>query len=192
MRILDPPQEIIGRRVVLRRYSYPQDGPVLLTVIAASHQHLSGWMPWAQSPPTEQSVRAFFEPAAADFGGDAAANYAITLATTGEYVGGCGLHPRIGEGALEIGYWIDVRHQGRGLVTEAIRLLTTAALTLPGVSRVEIHCDQANVRSAAVPARLGYRLDRIEAHEITAPMETGRFMIWVIRAEEWAQQESNL
>ena len=44
---------------------------------------------------------------------------------------------------------------------------------------MEIHCDEANVRSAAVPRRLGYRLDRIEDDDVTAPGEIGRSMIWV-------------
>ncbi|MEU6189370.1 hypothetical protein [Nocardia sp. NPDC047038] len=50
---------------------------------------------------------------------------------------------------------------------------------LPGVDRVEIHCDEANVRSAAVARRLGYRLDRIEPREKRAPAESGRGMYWV-------------
>jgi RimJ/RimL family protein N-acetyltransferase len=45
---------------------------------------------------------------------------------------------------------------------------------------VEIHCDEANVRSAAVPRRLGYRLDRVEDGDRTAPADTGRRMIWVL------------
>ena len=164
----------------------------MLAAIAASHDHLRAWMPWAEASPTDESVRAFLEPAARNFGGDSAANYAITLGDGGEYVGGCGLHQRVGEGALEIGYWIEARHQGQGLITEAVRLLTSTAFGLAGVLRLEIHCDEANVRSAAVPARLGYHLDRIEPHEITARRESGRFMIWVVEAGEWAQQESNL
>ena len=192
VRIIDPPERIAGPRVVLRRYRYPADGPSVGAAIAASHDHLRAWMPWVEASPTDESVRAFLEPAARDFGGESAANYAITLADSGDYVGGCGLHPRVGEGALEIGYWIEARHQGQGLITEAIRLLTRAALELRGVERVEIHCDEANARSAAVPARLGYHLDRVEPHAITARLESGRFMIWVLRAGEWAQQESNL
>ena len=37
--------------------------------------------------------------------------------------------------------------------------------------------------SAAVPRALGYRLDRTEHHEVTAPAETGRRMVRVRRAE---------
>jgi RimJ/RimL family protein N-acetyltransferase len=64
-------------------------------------------------------------------------------------------------------------------VTAAARALTAAALAVEGISRVEIHCDEANVRSAAVARRLGYRLDRIVPDHVSAPADLGRSMIWV-------------
>jgi RimJ/RimL family protein N-acetyltransferase len=85
----------------------------------------------------------------------------------------------VAEGGIEIGYWIDVRYAGRGLGTEAARTLTGVALALPGVTRAEIHCDEANQASAAIPRKLGYRLDRIDPHEPEAPGEQGRRMVWV-------------
>jgi RimJ/RimL family protein N-acetyltransferase len=173
-----PPAELHGPTVALRRYRLG-DRDALLEAIAASHEHLRRWMPWAQAPPTEESVLRFLIPAVVNFGADHAGDYAITLVDSGRFVGGCGLLPRIGPRALEIGYWLDVRWVGRGFATEAVTLLTDAALTIDDVDRVEIHCDQANVRSAAVPERLGYHLDRIETDEIGVPGETGRSMIWV-------------
>jgi RimJ/RimL family protein N-acetyltransferase len=174
-----PPAELHGPIVILRRYRLT-DRDALWDSIATSHDHLRPWMPWAQAPPTEESVLAFLIPAVEDFGAEHPAGYAITLAESGRFAGGCGLMPRIGPGALEIGYWLDVRVVGRGLATEAVALLTNTALTIDGADRVEIHCDQANVRSAAVPERLGYRLDRIEDDEIAAPGESGRSMIWIV------------
>jgi RimJ/RimL family protein N-acetyltransferase len=94
-------------------------------------------------------------------------------------IGGCGLMRRIGPGGIEIGYWVHVAHTRRGHATAAALALTQAAWTLPDVARVEIHCDAANVASRAVPARLGYRLDRIDDVGVTAPGETGRSMIWI-------------
>jgi RimJ/RimL family protein N-acetyltransferase len=173
-----PPAELHGPTVTLRQYRLT-DRDALFEAIATSHAHLQRWMPWAQAPPTDESVLAFLIPAVVNFGASHAADYAITVAGSGRFAGGCGLLPRIGPGALEIGYWLDVRCVGQGLATEAVALLTDAALAIDDVNRVEIHCDQANVRSAAVPERLGYRLDRIEDDEVAVPGETGRSMIWV-------------
>ena len=108
-------------------------------------------------------------------------DFAFLLLDAGEttVLGTMGLHRRIGPRAIELGYWVHADHVGRGIATTAAAALTEAALALPDVDRVEIHCDEANVRSAAVPRRLGYRLDRIEDADVTAPAETGRSMIWV-------------
>jgi RimJ/RimL family protein N-acetyltransferase len=176
------PRRVVGERIVLRAYTW-SDAPVLASVLSANTERLARWMPWAQAPPTEQSVQEFLVQAVDGFG-QATADYAITLrADPGHaYVGGCGLIDRIGPGGLEIGYWLDGAHTGRGLATEAAGLLTAAALGLDGIDRVEIHCDQANERSAAVPARLGYRLDRIEPDEVRTSGESGNSMIWVLDA----------
>ena len=45
--------------------------------------------------------------------------------------------------------------------------------------RVGIHTDEANVRSAAIPRKLGFRLDRIDLVTPEAPACTGRMQIWV-------------
>lgn len=44
---------------------------------------------------------------------------------------------------------------------------------------MEIRCDQANAASAAVPRKLGFRLDRIADAVVRAPGETGRQLVWV-------------
>jgi len=56
--------------------------------------------------------------------------------------------------------------------------MTSVALAMPDVMRVEIHCDAANAASAAVARKLGYRLDRIEERRPEAPGESGRLMVW--------------
>jgi RimJ/RimL family protein N-acetyltransferase len=98
-----------------------------------------------------------------------------------EQVIGCfGLHRRIGPGAVEIGYWIHVDFTRRGYATACARALTQAGLALSDVVRVEIRTDEANAISAAIPRRLGYRLDRVDERPPDAPAESGRLQIWVM------------
>jgi RimJ/RimL family protein N-acetyltransferase len=171
-----PPEALRGNIVTLRRYVFT-DSAALKQAIAVSRDRLREWMPWAESEPTDESVMSFLGPSVAQFGGDATANYAITLRDSGAFVGGCGLTPRIGPDALEIGYWVHSAYHRRGIATESARLLTNAALGLPGIQRVEIHCDERNVASAGVPQKLGYRLDRIMPDAIEHP--SGNAMIWI-------------
>jgi RimJ/RimL family protein N-acetyltransferase len=180
-------EELASELVTLRRYRL-SDVPALKGAIEASFEQLRQFMPWAHTPPTDASVTEFVHPAALRFGGDADANYVITLTEDGTVVGSCGLMPRAGPRALEIGYWVDSRYTKRGIATTAATLLTDAAFGLDDIDRVEIHCDEANGASAAVAKKSGFRLDRVVPNTIEALADTGRAMIWVIGRDEWKIQ----
>jgi RimJ/RimL family protein N-acetyltransferase len=180
-----PPERIEAEELVLRRWA-PGDLQARFEALSASYEHLRPWMVWIQEPPTLEGQRAWDELQGASWLGGANFNYGIFDAADGSVLGAIGVHDRVGPGGLEIGYWCHVAHTGKGVITRAARELTRILLDLDGIERVEIHCDEANTRSAAVPQRLGYRLDRIEDDEIQAPFETGRGMVWIKERESSA------
>jgi RimJ/RimL family protein N-acetyltransferase len=71
-------------------------------------------------------------------------------------LGGTGLHPRLGEGGLEIGYWLAADEVGQGYATEISAALTRVGLELLGMDRIEIRVDPANTISERIPAKLGF------------------------------------
>ena len=154
-----PAYRIHTSRLVIRCWN-PTDAPLLAEAVTASIDHLRPWMPWVQVEPEEleakvQRLRGF----RAQFDADADYIYAIFTPDEREVVGGTGLHRRVGEDALEMGYWISARHVGRGYATEAAAALTRVGFEVHALERMEIHCDPVNERSAAVPRKLGYTLD---------------------------------
>jgi RimJ/RimL family protein N-acetyltransferase len=165
-----------------------RDGDALVTAVNESREHLAPWMPWAQTPATTASIRAFLSDATSKWRSREEFGYVIRHGTTNDVVGGCGLHPRQGPGVLEIGYWVHVAHTRHGIATAVAAALTNEALALEEVERVEIRCDVANVPSAAVPKRLGFRFDRTEHRTPQAPGETGELMVWA--RERTARQAS--
>ena len=62
-------------------------------------------------------------------------------------------------GYFEIGYWLRKSAEGQGYMTETVRLLADYAFASLSANRVEIICDARNLRSAAVPRRLGFVLE---------------------------------
>jgi RimJ/RimL family protein N-acetyltransferase len=151
--------------------------------VGASLDHLRPWMPWA-TPEAADHLSQRARIAEADEMWAAGSAFLYVMIPVGkdgepEIAGTIGLHRRVGDDAIEIGYWTAAAHTRRGYATAAARALTSVAMALPGVRRVEIHCDEANIASAAIPRALGYRLDRVEPHEREAPGESGRRMIWI-------------
>ena len=164
--------------VVVRRY-VEADMPAVVDVVNDSLDHLAPWMPWAQEPMTLDSQLTFFRET--DKQWDEGTNFVYgVFDPSGRIIGGTGYHVRNGPGVLEIGYWLARDAGGRGVMTRVTDALTRAAAGVAGVKRVEIHCDADNVRSAAIPKRLGYSLVRVEAREITAPGECGNHLIFAI------------
>ncbi len=148
--------------------------------VLASLDHLKPWMPWATpeaGSPAAQLERCRAVQESWTSGSDY--NYVLRADESGAVIGGFGLHRRVGPGGIEIGYWMHVDHVGQGHATAAADALTRAGLELDDVTRVEIHTDQANVKSAAIPQRLGYRLDQIVEREPEAPAECGQIQVWV-------------
>jgi RimJ/RimL family protein N-acetyltransferase len=165
--------------VILRRIRATDAGAVAAAV-SASLDHLRPWMPWA-TPDAADRRSQLSRVAEADEMWESGISYIYSVVTAdhGTLVGEIGLHRRVGDGSIEIGYWIAGSQVRRGFGTSAAEAITSVALALPGVSRVEIHCDEANTASAAIPRKLGYRLDRIAVRKPEAPGESGRLMIWV-------------
>ena len=158
--------------------STPDDAEALHEAIKASIAELHAWMPWCTEPVDIADQRAFIERSAKDWTEQTAFNWLIVDAG-GHLIGTIGLMDRVGPGGLEIGYWRRTDATGRGVMTRAAARVTDIALGLPGIDRVEIRCDAANLASAAVPCRLGYRLDRETRSEPTAPGESGLDQYWI-------------
>jgi RimJ/RimL family protein N-acetyltransferase len=150
------PYRVETERLVIRCYE-PGDAPLLKEAIDSSLEHLQPWMPWALDEPQtlEQKVelvgffRAAFE-AGENF------TYGIFAAGESELLGGTGLHPRVGPGGLEIGYWVRASATRQGIVTESTAALTRVGLEVCEADRIEIRIEPRNRASAGVPRKLGF------------------------------------
>ncbi|WP_018656601.1 GNAT family N-acetyltransferase [Actinomadura flavalba] len=177
-----PPERFVLGAAVLRRWR-DGDAPAVDRAVTESFTELHAWMAWATAPSAPGERADFVRGARRDWDACTAFSYGIFAPDGGaapRVLGGCALHARGGPGVLEIGYWVHSAHTGRGLATGAAGALTRAGLALPGVRRLEIHCDVGNAASAAVARRLGYTLAGCFDHPPVAHAETGRRMRFVL------------
>ncbi|HUC57372.1 MAG TPA: GNAT family N-acetyltransferase [Streptosporangiaceae bacterium] len=174
-----PPEALTHGQVTLRRWRL-EDAAELLIAITESLDELRPWMPWAQEYDGDKAAE-YLSNSAAQWDSGSDFSYAITVGD--RIVGSAGLHRRVGDDALEIGYWVHSGWTKRGIATDAAAALTEAALAMPGIMRVEIYHDAANAASGRIPAKLGYtRLGERPARDLgpTAPGQTGIDVIWQI------------
>jgi RimJ/RimL family protein N-acetyltransferase len=156
--------------------------------VDSSLDHLRPWMPWAHEAPVpvEQTVellRSFR--GAFDLGQDFI--YGIFSADESELVGGTGLHPRVGQGALEIGYWLRASRAGQGLATESTAAITRVGFEVAEAARIEIRVDPENTASLAIPRKLGFVEEGILRRRLhgpdAAPLQRDAVVFALLREE---------
>jgi len=184
--VATPPPRIETKRLVLRRWQV-EDAPLLRDAVDSSLDHLRAWMPWAMSEPvTLEETEARLAGYAKDFDAGADFVYGVFDKLESMVVGGSGLHTRIVQGGLELGYWIRASQTQRGYATELSRALTTAGLEVPDVVRIEIHCDPRNRFSRRIPERLGYRLvETRHADKLTPAGDPRDTAVFEMTTERW-------
>jgi RimJ/RimL family protein N-acetyltransferase len=187
------PSNLETARLSLRAWD-PSQTIAMKNAIDANLEHLRPWMPWAMNEPSPLgAIETRLIKFAAGFVTGPDWGYAIFQRGAEPMIGAIGVHARIGPRALEIGYWIDGRLTRQGFATEAADAVTRMALSLPDIDRVEIRCDPANVASAGVPRRLGFRLVTVLERNATTPAGEPRdTMVWeMTRAELLPREQSS-
>ena len=152
-----------GSRVLVRPYKL-DDTQQRFEAMEESREHIRKWDPeeaeicknlqatheWIAQKLTQRADRVSF-------------SNGIWSVDESRFLGGVGLHPRKPGGwsvpAFAIGYWIRPSAEGFGYVTEAVSLVVAFAMDVLGAQRLEIACDPDNLRSTAIPRRLGFKME---------------------------------
>ena len=157
-------------------------------LVDANREHLRPWLPWVDGTRTAEDTGAFIRTALEGFA--AGREYAASLRYRGQLAGGIGLDVNVQMRHGEIGYWVARPFVGRGIVTRAARGLTTAAFADLGLNRVQILFATHNVRSCAVPQRLGFREEGTLREFERVGERFHDIRVFAVLARDWPKAEA--
>jgi RimJ/RimL family protein N-acetyltransferase len=159
--LLSIPERFESNRLLIRAPLW-EDGVKMNEAIKESIEELRPWMAWAQTLPTIEESEAGMRRARLQFLDRSDLMLLLFHKETGQLVGSSGLH-RIDwqSRKFEIGYWVRTSAGNQGYITEAADAITNFAIYELQANRIEIRCDDRNVRSARVAERLGFTLEGI-------------------------------
>lgn len=117
--------------------------------------YLAEWLPWVEATATPDDSLAFIRASLEQFAQNN--GFACGIWNGNAFAGVLGTH-KINwlNRKVELGYWIGKQHQGKGIVTDSCRAAISHLFDEVDLNRVEIHCAITNVKSCAIPKRLGF------------------------------------
>lgn len=157
-KLLDLPTRIETERLFLRCFE-PGDGPWYYAVGRKNRSHLSRYEPdnVVMSIETEEDAKVLVRELAGEWMARSQFFLAAFEKTSGKFVAQIYIGPVNWDlPEFQIGYFVDVDHEGRGFVTEAVRAAVRFSFVHLKAHRVRIECDDTNVRSYRVADRCGF------------------------------------
>ena len=131
------------------------DAADLFAVCDANRAHLRRWLPWLDRTRAPSDTRGFIEGALRQCENNQ--GFQALILVRRRIAGIVGFHRIDWANRLtSLGYWLAEEHQGGGLMTASCRVLVDHAFAALNLNRVAITCAIGNVRSRAIPQRLGF------------------------------------
>ncbi len=173
----------IGNDIELRLL-VAQHADAMYALTDRNREHLRPWMPWAETTKSPDDTRAFIRHGLLQLADNNGCQMGIWLRN--ELVGSVGFHYwNWNTGRTEIGYWLDERFQGRGIMTRVCWALLDFAFDELGLRRVEIRAAAGNARSRAIPERLGFNLEGILRQVEHIDGRWDDMVIYGMLAQDW-------
>ena len=165
--MIDFPLPIITPRLLLRQPIMEYvDTHEYTKAVTESMDELRQWMPWAQYHPTVNQTEEYIRECCANWILKNNNNVGLPLwiieKASDTFIGHIVMWniswdvPK-----LELGFWTRTSHTRKGYITEAANALTRYCFLQLGMRRIEIRCEEKNIRSQSIPKFLGFQLDGI-------------------------------
>jgi ribosomal-protein-serine acetyltransferase len=138
------------------RLFHLKDAEPVYAVVERNRAYLREWLPWVDFTASAEDIRRFIVRVREQFESGRGPQCGIWI--DGVLAGSVGCHPiDWANRNCSIGYWIEARFQGKGIMTRCCVNLIDYLFGDLALHRVTIQCGVQNRRSCAIPERLGFQ-----------------------------------
>ena len=155
--LLDIPSTLESDRLSLRAYG-PGDGPWYYAMVQRNRAHLAEVMPdFILNVQNEEEAEILMRRWAADWSARNRFCIGVWEKASTEFAAEIYIQAMDWEvPVVELGYFADIDHEGKGIVTEAVKLCLGLVFETMGTHKVILTCDDANTKSHQVAERCGF------------------------------------
>ena len=161
-----------------------QDAAELFMLVEANRAHLHAWLPWVDGTQTVEDELDFIQHTREQF--EHGEGIGCLIRYSGKVAGAIGFHgASIVNRSIEIGYWLGKEYEGKGIMTRTCRAMISYAFNEWHMNRVQIRCATSNVRSCAIPQRLGFTREGVMRQSEWLYDHFIDLVLYSMLAEEW-------
>jgi ribosomal-protein-serine acetyltransferase len=160
------------------------DASELYALVDTNRAHIGEWMAWVSATRSRDDILAFLRTTRKQLAANNGFQCAILADDT--IIGVVGFHAvDWTNGSTSIGYWLAENRQGRGTMTDAVRALTDHAFRELRLNRVEIRVAVKNLRSRAIPERLGFEREGVLREAERLGERFNDLVVYSMLAKDW-------
>lgn len=161
-----------------------RDAEELFAVVRENLEELKLWMPWASDDYSVASAREFIRGNLSEFATTGAFGASVV---SGEKIAGIISfhHLDTNNKSAHLGYWLAKSAQGKGLMTRCSRVLIDYLFDEMQLNRVQINCNVENLKSRAIPERLGFQLEGVMRQVEFFDDRYGDWAIYAMLGKDW-------
>jgi ribosomal-protein-serine acetyltransferase len=154
----------------------------LYNVIAENRDHIGQFLMFARTQ-TSEDTKSFVQTSLNKF--SAGTDVPTCIWYDKQLIGSIGLHISEAHRSASIGYWISKEYEGRGIVTKCCEAMIDYAFRELKLNRVEIRAINENLRSRAIPERLGFKHEGTFRQDVKLYDQFADSIVYGLLAEEW-------
>ncbi len=156
----------------------------LCSVVAENLEHLQKWLPWATDDYSIETAKDFIQTNLNGFAENEFPSFFIFYEN--KLVGGIGFNNvNKSDQNAEVGYWLNEDSQGIGIVSKCCREVINLGFNELNLNRIVIRCATGNIKSQAIPERLGFQKEGVSRQSATLHGEFINLIVYSMLKEEW-------
>ena len=152
--------------IVVRPHA-PADLAPMCAAVLESMATVGRWMAWCHPAYSMQDAEDWYTRCTTGWATDGDREFGIFDAVTGDVVGCVGVNQISRVNCIgNLGYWVRATREGRGIATQAARVVARYAFTELALARLEIVILPDNAGSRRVALKLGARFECVARHRL--------------------------
>ncbi len=170
------------------RFLEERDAVEFHTLNSTDNAHMKTWLPAKDTEMTLEGTSQFIKDRLQEFADNKGVACGVWYkGKLAGYVDAQRIH--WGNRTMGMGYWLGTSFEGKGLMTKACRALIKHAIHELGINRVEIACATENLKSRAIPERLGFTQEGVLRQAEWLTDHYVDHVVYGLLAEDWQKKK---